>query len=234
MASDKLTGLMARLGGQGATLSRGRIVAVSTGLLTVLVDGGEVPRVGYLKGSWLPEVGEEVFLVQQAGFGSIALGALVTPAAQDTLPDQLTFGVDPSAMADWRITPAAPGGVWVPSSTGVLTQTRDFQSTGAWFYDAADFAPYADEALSQVEIQLTPLSGIPELVLHRNSGPTGQLDTYSGPLSQQLTPFVPQWIRLPLAWGRALLSGEAQGVAVRSERFDASLDLSGSLRFTTL
>lgn len=236
MAADKLAGLLSRLGGEGATLVRGRITAVSTGALTVRINGDEVGDIGYLKGAWVPSVGEEVFLLNQAGFGMLALGSPVLPAASGTAPGQLTFGADPSALADWQITPVAPGGVWVATGTGELTQSRDFQSSGVWFYDAADFAPWAGEALSRVEIQLTLISGIPELVLHRtpSTGAGSVLDTYAGPLALSLTPGVPTWIPLPLFWGRDLLSGVAKGVAASSQQFDAQLDLSGSLRFTTL
>jgi len=232
--SDKLAGVLARLGSEGATLVRGRITAVSTGALTVLINGDEVGDITYLKGAWIPSVGEEVFLLNQAEFGMLALGAPVLPAASGTEPDQITFGVDPTVLADWRVNPATPAGVWAPSATGVLTQSRDFQSSGVWFYDPTDFASWADEALSRVEIELTLISGIPELVLHRNTGTTAPLDAYAGPLPLSLTPGIATWVPLPLAWGRDLLSGAAKGVAARSQQFDAVLDLSGSLRFTTL
>lgn len=226
--ADKLAGLLSRLGGEGATLVRGRISAVSTGALTVLINGDEVSKIGYLKGSWIPKVGEEVFLLNQANFGMIALGAPVMPDAPGTLPAQQTLNVTPSALANWS------GSAWVVSGTGVLTQAKDFQSSGAWFYNAADFVPWATTALSRVEIQLTPLSGIPELTLHRNASVGAPLDAYEGPLTLNLTPAVAQWVPLPLSWGRDLLSGAAKGVALRSQQFDAVMDLSGSLRFTSL
>lgn len=232
--SDKLGGLLSRLGGEGATLLRGRITAVSTGALTVLINGDEVGRVGYLKGAWIPDVGEEIFLLNQAGFGMLALGSPVLPAAPGALPEQLTLGADPVVLAEWRVTPAAPDGVWVATGTGQLTQLRNFQSSGAWFYDAADFASWADTALSRVEMEVTVLSGVPELVLHRTASTAEALETYGSSVTLSLTPGIASWVSLPLAWGRDLLSGEAKGVAVSSQQFDAVLDLSGSLRFTSL
>lgn len=222
------------LGATGATLSKGIVASVQTGTISVTIDGGTFTRVTVLKGSWTPVVGEQVFLLSQADFGTIALGSPQAAPAPPAPTTPTVTVVDPSTIANWQVNAANPLGAWA-STLGSLVQAKDGSSSGVWFYDPADLV--FPGALGGVEMQLAKLSGdYPELVLHTNAGPVGAFAPSAEaplrlnlPVSSGIT-----WVSLPLAWGRSLLDGTAKGIAVSSQIYDATLDAYGSLRFTSL
>lgn len=219
------------LGGEGATLIKGTISAVSTGRLTVNVNGGTFDRVPYMQGGWTPTVGQQVYLLHQERFGTLALGSPVAPAADGTLPAQALMSVAPTARANWTARTSSWEAV---GSDGLLTQRLAYKVSGAWFYPAASFTPWAATELASVEIQLLLDSGTGQLALHRNEALTGEPVILEGPLTVTPEAGVATWVPLPLSWGRALLDGSALGIAAWSQAFDADFDLHGTLRFTSL
>lgn len=218
------------LGGQGATLVKGKVTAVSTGRLTVEVNGGEFTRVPYMQGGWTPAVDEQVYLLAQQGFGMLALGSPVIPDADAALPATTTATVDPDTVGNW----SARAQAWTVPLDGILTQADPYALTGAWFYDTADFSAWTTQALATVEMQLEVVSGTPQLALLRNQALTGDPDTYSGPLPVTATLGAVEWVPLPLSWGADLISGAATGIAATSQSYEAVLDLHGSIRLTSL
>lgn len=225
--------VLAGLGGTGAVLSKGIIDSVQVGTITVLINGGTFTGVTVLKGSWVPEVGDQVLLLGQENFGMIALGSpqAVPPPVPPPIPTSAV--VDPTTIANWKVNATNRNGIWV-STLGPLVQAKDGSSSGAWFYDPAELV-FASP-LGSVEMELAKLGGdYPELVLHNNAGP---VDTFA-PAADRFrlnlpVSTVPRWVSLPLSWGRALLDGTARGIAANSQLYDASMDAYGSLRFTSL
>jgi hypothetical protein len=221
------------LGGEGATLRKGTVTAVSTGRLTVSVDGDVFTRVPYLIGAWTPAVDQQVYLLHQAGFGMLALGSPVLPTADPAPAAPTTLLVDPDLVANWTTNAAGTGGAW-SGTLSDLVQSAGYRSSGAWIYAPADLAPWAATAIGMVEMELLVTSGSPQLALHRNVDLSEPLDTYNGPLPVSAPLGAATWVPLPVSWGRDLLSGEARGIVARSQSADAVLDLHGTLRFTSL
>lgn len=233
MPSTKLTGVLDELGGQGATLLRGAITAVSTGALTVRVNGDVFTRVTYLKGGWNPQVGEEVFLLNQAGFGVVCLGSPVAAAANPVTAVSTTT-LDPSTLANWQISTTYPAGHWV-TGTADLSQTPDKVSSAVWFYDAVALAAVTFP-LASVQLELLLESGGPvELMLHTSAAPSGGFTPIEdtvwivSPVVGTVTS-----VALPLDWGRQLIAGTARGITARSASRSAELFGHGSLTFTSL
>jgi hypothetical protein len=228
-----LVDVLSTMTGVGATLLKGTIISVSTGRLTILIDGDVFSRVPYLDNGWVPVADAQVYVLNQQGFGMLAIGSPMAVGADEALPPSTTLLVDPEVLANWQISTAFRNGTWIVPGDGVLVQTADYRSSGAFFYDAADLSPWAATELASVEIELEVASGVPQLVLHRNAAPNETLDTYGTPVTVTGISGT-AWVPLPLTWGRDLVTGAAQGVVARSQTLDAALDLHGTLRLTSL
>lgn len=223
-----LDSVLTTFGDTGAVLSKGVITAVQTGTVTVALNGGTFERVTVLKGSWVPAVNEQVILLGQADFGMVALGCPQNVPAPPAPPVPTSTVVDPASIANWQ------NGVWV-ATLGPLVQAKDGSSAGVWFYSPAELV-FA-QPLGSVEMELVHLGGeYPELVLHDNAGPVDTFAPQAEPPVRLSLPVgtAPSWVPLPLSWGRALLDGTARGIAASSRLYDATLDIHGSLRFTSL
>lgn len=230
----ELVDVLGGLGGPAAQLSKGQVTAVSTGALTIQVNGGTFTNVPYLKGSWAPAVNDIVYLLNQSGFGMICLGSPVTSSAATPWPAPTILTVTPSTVANWQISTTYPAGAWSVPGDGTLVQAKGNQSSGAWFYAASDLSAWGSTKLGKVEMQLDVASGTPQLSLHRNASPVGTLDSYAGPLTVSQTAGTTAWVSLPLSYGYDLLSGAAKGLVATSQSFDALMPASGTIRLTSL
>jgi hypothetical protein len=227
-----LADVLAGLSGEGATLVKGTISAVSTGRLTVTINGGTFDRVPYLDlgTAWTPAVGAQVYLLNQKGFGMLAIGSPKIPAADPAVAASITTIVNPDTVGNWT----ARTQTWTVPLDGVLNQVAPETASGAWFYDPADFAAWIGRTLARVEIELSVLSGTPALALLRNAPLDGPPDPVAAPQAVSAPLGGPVWVPLPLSWGNLLVSGEARGILASSLTFDAVLDLHGSVRLTSL
>lgn len=250
--------LVSSFSGKGAVLARGVITAVSTGYLTVRVDGNTFTKVPYLKGSWTPAVNDNVYLLTQEDFGTLALGSPVQPAAPSPPATPGVATVAPSAVSNYELPPSAYGytiaedGSKVPKAFytpgtwndrgGVLSQLVALgapSSSAVWFYTPATLAAITFP-LASVTMQLQLTSGGPvELRLHSDLSPTGLLHyqlavdsrIYPLPLNVGTTTTT---ISLPLDWGKRLIAGTSRGITARSSTTNAVLQAHGSLTFTSL
>lgn len=230
----ELVDVLSNLGGPTLRLVKGTVTAVSTGALTVKVNGDTFTNVPYPKGTWSPAVNDIVYLLNQAGFGMICLGSPVAPTAATPWPTPTTRTIQPSTVANWQISATYPAGNWSVPGDGTLVQSKGYQSSGVWFYAASDLAAWGSAQLGKIEMQLDVASGTPQLALHRNASPAGTLDSYGGPLTVSQLTGTPIWVPLPLSFGYDLLSGAAKGVVATSQGFDAQIPASGTIRLTSL
>jgi hypothetical protein len=234
MADEALLGTLAALGDRGAVLRKGKITAVATGALTVLVDGDVFTNVPYLKGSWVPAVNDICFMLNQATFGTLVIGSPVAPAVPAPPPAPSTLVVAPSILDNWEITTSYPAGHWRSDGTLGLTQSQDFMSTGAWFYAAGAWSSFSTKKLASVAMALQVDSGTVQLALHKNVDRSLPLNTYGDPLTFSVALGVPTTVNLPLQWGKDLVSGVAKGIVARSSIFDAHLTGNGTITLTSL
>lgn len=107
MPSTQLTDTLEGLGDVGATLSKGTVAAVSTGLLTVTRNGSSFTRVPYLATGWAPTVGDQVYLLNQENFGMLVLGPAASTTPPLAPPAPTVVRVDPSTVGNWRTPPAS-------------------------------------------------------------------------------------------------------------------------------
>ncbi|HEX8321646.1 hypothetical protein [Longimicrobium sp.] len=237
-----LGALLASLGDNGATLTKGLIISVQTGTLTVSVRGGQFTRVPYMQGAWVPVAGQYVYLLAQQDFGMIALGS-PTPTG-GAAPDPgipTVLAIDPLTMSNWQVSDAYPQGHWVDLA-GTLVQSAQQASSGVWFYSPAALAGMANLSLGQFEVELMVESGgFVELTLHKTTpGGPSPVDTVELPVMEQSRSFPvsgvgnTSWIPLPLHWSELLSSGVASGIMARSVLYDARLFGHGTLRVTSL
>lgn len=230
MPSTAFLTALSALGGEGATLLKGEISAVSTGLLEVEVNGGTFERVPVLDNTgWTPAVGAQVYLLYQENFGMLAIGSPRTPTPSTPFPASVSETIAPDARGNYSSNTDS----WT-AATGPIIQLAPYAAVGGWFYTTADFAAWTTRDLAGVEMELLITSGTPQLTLLRNEPLDGTPDTYSGPLTVSEPLGAPVWVPLPLSWGTDLINGTALGIAARSQSFDAVLDLHGNIRLTSL
>lgn len=230
-----LASVLAGLGGQGATLLKGTIGSIQGGTLTVTINGGSFAQVPYLRGAWVPEEGQQVYLLAQKDWGMFAVGSPVDSPPPADLPEQPVVSVEPSTMSNWQTSRAWPEGRWV-DLTGTMIQSPD--STAVWFYNAADLATTPQD-LGRLTMELAVESGeFIELALHRTAAPGGGNVIVPVPnepsRSYRLTPETESTIDLPLHWGSLLRRNAATGIMARSTLHEARMFGYGGLTFTAV
>jgi hypothetical protein len=231
-----LARVLAGLGSQtSASLIRGRVTAVSTGLLTVTVDGGTIERVPYLEGGWTPAVNDQVFLLTQPEFGVIALGSPASTTPPPAPPAPQVVEVQPTTLSNYELPPNALGYVtaedgsrvhrsfYVPGSwnarNGTLTQRPDYASSAVWFYSSSPALAGINFSVARMTMRLLMSSGGPvELTLHTTSTPSGSLSVLrtAVPVLVRPTVNVLSEVPLPLEWAAQLRAGTARGITACS------------------
>lgn len=211
-----LQDVFAELSGPRLNWITGTVTAVAGGYATISYLGGTITRCGYLD-QYTPVVGDSVHALSLEGQGVLILGSNNgTPGGPPAPTEQTPVIVNTSATGTYR------EGVW---SAGLNQAPGQYACT---FYGSMPVITN----LKSVEIEVSGSGAFPEFIPHKNATAAGALVLVPG--NPWRVGASTGWIKLPLGWGRDLLSGVTEGFAIASSGQVRTYTSTGRVRFTPL